>query len=242
LFGIAKSVENTSLMEIKSTQLGLTSRTEGPPSYAALLAKRPRPEVPSDGQDSRMDTSNSAQDVCYSSSSKDVIKKSVLLPEEESEERKPAIVESVLVPISSVLTKPPPLVKITPVESCNTSTGSATSSSVLSIPKWGSPQIAPQDLSIASRSDAPVSDEIAITPNIQRAPIIVSAKRLSPSPTSSGVTYSSGGPSQPNTEAGSSSSSDPAVARPLTKSVIVCHRPSTAGNVKSLSIKMFFIV
>src|SRR5579863_7145023 len=47
LFGIPKSAENSSLMEIKANQLGLTTRSSGPPSYAALLAKRPRgPEPP----------------------------------------------------------------------------------------------------------------------------------------------------------------------------------------------------
>jgi len=217
LFGIAKSVENTSLMEIKSTQLGLTSRTEGPPSYAALLAKRPKLEVVAPVQP--MDTSSSIEETPCSS--KDLIN---IVATADIEDRKPSTTETVLVPpIQSVLTKPPPLVKITPAEPSI----SSSSTSVLNIPKWGSPQIAPQDLSIAGRSDS-TPEDVIVSPNIQRAPIIVSAKRLSPSPSSSSAINPV--TNQSMNDMGTSGESSQ-IARPLTKSVIVCHRPSVGSNV-----------
>jgi hypothetical protein len=220
LFGIPKSSENSSLMEIKANQLGLTSRHDGPPSYAPLLAKRPRTIEKVKVEEVLETEAPKKESITKLGETAEAVTK----PEEMEISVEDTATVAVAQPITPALTKPPPLVKITPpenstsvVSTVGSSSSSSTTTTVLSIPKWGSPQSAPQDLSITGRTEEPE----VVSPNAQRAPIIVSAKRLSPIPSSALSRTSSDLPL--------------GAGRPVVKSVIVCHRQNTPGNVKLYS-------
>ncbi len=148
LFGIPKSAENSSLMEIKANQLGLTSRNPGPPSYAPLLAKRPQASTSPLASDVilKIEEEMEVDQIIKNSSnllkSKDCVGEVKLshLIADKSDELKISIVDNT----TAVLSKPPPLVKITPPPPEGSSSSSLTASSsitttttVLSIPKWG---------------------------------------------------------------------------------------------------------
>lgn len=150
LFGIPKSTENSSLMEIKTSQLGLTSRNPGPPSYAPLLARRPRAtssipttepvvvvKVEELGIDQKPKTSQPS--LKSRDCNRDATTEASNSKSELSEEVKISIVDASLLMTPAVLTKPPPLVKITPPEGSSSSITPTPSNAttVLSIPKWG---------------------------------------------------------------------------------------------------------
>ncbi|CAG7834599.1 unnamed protein product [Allacma fusca] len=264
LFGLPKTPGNSSLMEIRTTQLGLTTRSEEAPSYSALLAKKSRlsadetvaeEEEMASEEDSSGDPSGLANTVTptsYSATKGAVSIAPEILKTKPADELSispspsscPRSIPCVEPVISIPLSKPPPLVKITPVVT-ELNVPVPTPSSGLPPPnKWGQPQSAPQDLSMASMSTSGTGDISrereslasstggSTSSTMLRAPIIVSAKKISGSGNSSAQGSSGSSPSagvgQPSSDRiGDASVSDVTMGRSPGKSVIVCHRPSS---------------
>lgn len=229
MFGCSKLTENSALKEIKPLHLGLTSRSEDPPSFAALLEKRSKASETNPDMDCTDSTADFGREA-------DVIAVKIEEVEHGSKQQMELLKsgESLLPPTAStpavILTKPPPLVRISSSESGSIQSSSSTlqAGSSVTVPKWGSPQSVPQDLSIGPRIEDEgilgMSSGTSPNSNIQRAPIIVSVKKLSspvqqpPIPCSSSMSQLSVGDNL----------MDPGLGRSPTKSVIVCNRHATS--------------
>jgi len=262
LFGLTKTIENSELLEIKSSHLGITSRSEDTPSYAPLLAKRAsQPSIKEEDMivetastsviAEPMDSGNFKTESQITSAFAKVSKTTDLetVAKVEPENTHLARIVNVeqlpagtITPCTPVLTKPPPLVKIHSIELNSSTTGSQSTpsssshGSALSIPKWGSPQSVPQDLSMANRNEGFVeatSDSIAslnsgtTTSSVSRAPIIVSTKNVV-------------APSNKSTTVELSSSAEATMGRSVSKSVIVCHRQGSSLNVSFLCFVLIY--
>ncbi|CAL8144298.1 unnamed protein product [Orchesella dallaii] len=184
MFGCSKSLENSALKEIKPLHLGLTSRSEDPPPYSALLEKRQRSKDSAVAMDVDTPDTNVGPGIRDGESSSAI------------------------------------RMRISPSDGNNPSSSQSIPGPSMSVPKWGSPQSVPQDLSIGTRNDEEGGiSGTSPTSNIQRAPIIVSVKKIPSSVLPSPGTLSVND---------SVVVGDSGIGRSPTKSVIVCNRQASS--------------
>lgn len=255
MFGCSKSAENSALKEIKPLQLSLTSRSEHAPSYSALLQKKQKsgPEAANAMDVDMPDHAAAVEPTSVKEFDTSFTSVTTVKLSETAERQHIEIIKAEPSSGSSssshvhtptiILTKPPPLVRITCSEggsiqsSAPSSLAQHAGPSLTIVPKWGSPQSVPQDLSIGTRGDedsvgvsvlpaglGPASSGSSPNSNIQRAPIIVSVKKIPSSPVISGSSSGSSSMAHLSVVSDVVVPEPHGLGRSPTKSVIVCNR------------------